>query len=306
MGCPWTIQAYVPLWRSSEEVERLIRLAFAEVSRIESLMTDFRDSPFNEINRMAGIQPVKVCQEIMNVVTIAMSFSRDSDGAFDLSYASLGHLWRDAMRRGIPLSYEVIQRAKTFVNYRKIEIDKERDTIFLPSPEMRIGLGGIGKGYAVDRAYEFLRKCGLENFFVNGAGDIRVHSNESAPRPWKIGVRNPFAARDVALGFVEVRNGAVATSGDYERCFRHEGQKFHHVLDGRSGEITQAISSVTLFAKSAVTADVCATTAMVLGPIEGIAFLNRRRDVSGFLVDQEGKIYKTSTLKTQGVTHAAA
>jgi len=300
MGSPFTIQAYVPRHGPRRPVAEWMRLAFGEIARIEDLLTDFRPSPFNEINAMAGIRPVKVCREIFDILERSLQISRDSDGAFDISYASVGLLWREAAKSGRPPSREALDRAKRFVDFRKIEMNPDTREVFLPHPEMKIGLGGIGKGYAVDQAFQLLRNFGLENFVVNGAGDIHAHASASAPRPWRIGIRNPFAERDVAMGHLQIRSGAVATSGDYERFFRHRGKKYHHVVDGRTGEITKKVSSVTIMASTTMTADVCATTAMALGPEEGLKFLERRRGLSGFLVTGDGAVLKTKNLKTDG------
>lgn len=297
MGSPFTIQVYAPLDTKQELILQWIELAFAEISRIEDLLTDFRASPFNDINAMAGIRPVKVNREIFNILELSLQISRDSDGAFDISYASVGHLWRKASNAGIPPSQEALNRAKSFVDFRKIEMNPLTQEVFLPQSEMKIGLGGIGKGYAVDQAFHLLRHLGLDNFDVNGAGDIHVHSSPAAPRPWRIGIRNPLAEKNIAMGQLQIQNGAVATSGDYERFFRHRGIKYHHVLDGRTGDITQGVTSVTVMATSTVTADVCATTAMALGPQKGIEFLERKRGVSGFLVTTDGKVHKTQNLK---------
>lgn len=305
MGSPFSIQAYVPESRDAHAIEHYMDLAFGEIARIEDLLTDFRDSPFNRINDMAGVKPVAVPREILDVLELSLRISRDSEGAFDISYASVGRLWREAVQKGEPPRRAAIERAKRFVNFRDIQIDEIEGTVFLPHREMRIGLGGIGKGYAVDRAFQLLRNLGLENFVINGAGDIHAHASPEAPRPWRIGIRNPFAERDVAMGFLEIRTGAVATSGDYERFFRHRGKNYHHVLDGRTGEVTEGVCSVTILADSTTTADVCATTAMALGPSAGLAFLNRRRNVSGFLVTQSGEVLKTSALSAKGVFHDA-
>lgn len=298
MGSPFSIQAYVPLGASQELILQWIELVFAEITRIENLLTDFRSSPFNEINVMAGIRPVKVNREIFNILELSLQISRDSDGAFDISYASVGHLWREAIKTGTPPNQVALDQAKSFVDFRKIEMNPITQEVFLPHPEMKIGLGGIGKGYAVDQAFHLLRHLGLENFAINGAGDIHVHSSSSAPRPWRIGIRNPLADKNIAMGQLEIQHGAVATSGDYERFFRHRGIKYHHVLDGRTGNITQGIASVTIMAASTVTADVCATTAMALGPKKGLEFLERKRGLSGFLVTTDGIVHKTKNLKT--------
>ena len=290
MGSPFTIQVYAEKEKPIPLIKGLIQLAFGEIRRIENQLTDFKPSPFNHINEMAGKEPVHVSDEIWNVIEMALRISRDSQGAFDISTATIGHLWRRAMEEGSPPSQKTLQHAKAFVNFRHIQLDREKRTVYLPYPEMRIGLGGIGKGYAVDQAYDFLRKSGLENVCVNGAGDIRVHSAPDAPRPWRIGVRNPLAEKNHAMGLVNLSQGAIATSGDYERFFRYQGKKYHHIFDGRTGEMTEEVISATVLAPTATQADVMATTAMTLGRHAGIDYLKRHRHVSGFLVTQSGEV----------------
>lgn len=298
MGSPFLIQTYVTELQDVGFVEKMIALAFGEIARIEDLLTDFRDSPVSDINKMAGIKPVKVCQEVFDLIALALGISRQSDGAFDISYAALGHLWREAATKGEPPLPQQINEARQYVDYRKIQMHAHSGEIFLPHKKMRIGLGGIGKGYGVDKAFELLKKNGLENFVVNGAGDIRVHSLVDAPRPWRVGIRNPLAQKDTAMGVLQIRNGAVATSGDYERFFRHNGKNYHHVIDPRTGNFTREVCSVTVLAPTTLMADVYATTAMVLGTENGVDFLNHLRHVSGFLVTGTGKVVKTSSLLT--------
>lgn len=289
MGSPFVIKSYYDSGWSETKLHQIIELAFAEIARIEDLLTDFKSSPFQLINDHAGIRPVQINREILELILQSLQISRDSDGAFDISYASIGHLWRDKRKTGEIPSEAEIQEAKEFVDYTKIEIDEMNQTIFLPHKKMKIGLGGIGKGYAVDKAYEVLRNYNLKNFYINGAGDIRVHTSRDAPRPWKIAIRNPLSQTDEALGILHLSAGAIATSGDYERFFRHEGKKYHHIFNPKTGKNTEEIVSTTVLGPTAMSSDVCATTAMTLGMKKGIEFLNHRRNLTGFMMRKDGK-----------------
>lgn len=297
MGSPFEIRVYWPLVKPLQLCRSWIALAFGEIRRIENLLTDFRASPFNEINQMAGVRPVKVPKEVFDIIEKSFDLSRNSEGAFDISYASIGHLWRDANQKGVPPNEDEIESLKPYVDYRKIILDERQLTVYLPHKKMRIGLGGIGKGYAVDRAYDLLLGLGVKNFSVNGAGDIRVHSEVSAPRQWRVGIRNPFEKKNVPMGALALRNGAVATSGDYERFFRYQGIKYHHVLDGRSGEIARGVVSVTVLGRTSLVADTVATTVMSLGEVKGLHFLNTYRNLSGFLVTHDGRVLKSNSLE---------
>ena len=290
MGSPFTFQAYPAAGFEEDEIKACMNLAFAEVSRIEDLLTDFRASPFNKINEMAGLSPVEVDEEVFELISQCMRIAKDSDGAFDISYATVGHLWREAKKKGMPPSERDVANLMEWVDYKRIEIDAAKRSVYLPHPKMRVGLGGIGKGYAVDRAYEMLLKMGMENFFINGAGDIRVHTNKTAKRPWRVAIRNPMAEKNVPMGMIQMRQGSIATSGDYERFFRYEGKSFHHVLNTQTGMPTDEVVSATVLAPYAILCDVYATTAMSLGAEQGIAFLNRRARTTGFLVTKAGKI----------------
>jgi len=296
MGSPFTIEAYVAADYDKNMLEKMVRLAFGEVARLEDLMTDFRASPVTEINKMAGIKPVAVSQELFEIISQSIKFSAQTGGAFDITYASVGHLWREAMKLGTPPTPCEIEAAKKLIGYEKVLLNVDTHEVFLPEQGMKIGLGGIGKGYAVDRAFELLRNLGLKNFYINGAGDIHTHSLSEAPRPWRIGIRNPLAPKDQAMGYLKIANGAVATSGDYERFFRHNNKKYHHVINARNGEITDDVCSATVLASSTLVADVYATTSMAMGSLEGIKFLNSQPGISGFLVNRKGKVIKTESL----------
>lgn len=270
--------------------EAAILTAYAEVERVEDLITDFRDSPLNAVNAAAGGPPVKVGEELFHLVEFALGVCRDSDGAFDITYSAVGMLWREAFRTGIPPSDAAIDAALRLVGHAKVEMDRGAGTIRLPEKGMRIGLGSIGKGYGVDRAFRVLADMGMRNFCVNGAGDIRVSSAPGTPRPWRVAVKNPFSADERAAGMIELRRGAVATSGDYERYFVHDGRKYHHIIDARTGRVRGDIASVTVTASTAALANAYATSVMALGPEDGAEFLRRRREASGFLVSASGTV----------------
>lgn len=293
MGSPFTFKAYPSHFRGTrDELKGLLEIAYGEVDRIENELTDFRSSPLNEINRLAGIRPVAVSDEIFGLIKFAQQVSRDSEGAFDITYAAVGQLWREAFKTGMPPAPEAVAAKKRLVDYRRLALDESQGTVFLPEPGMRIGLGGVGKGYAVDRVHDLLLRLGVNDFIINGAGDIRVHAAPGTPRPWKIGIRNPLAQDKNAMGVIALSQGAVATSGDYERFFTYRGKKYHHILDARTSEIREDVASVTIVAPTALAADVYATTAMALGWTDGAAFLRRRRGIQSFMVSAAGEVIR--------------
>jgi thiamine biosynthesis lipoprotein len=293
MGSPFRIAAYPGGGRrafTGQELLTAINTAYAELGAVEDMLTDFRDSPLNRVNAGAGGPAVKVPPELFGLIEFALGACRDSGGAFDITFSSVGMLWREAFRTGVPPSDAAIDAALRLVDHSMVELDRAACTVRLPRAGMRIGLGSLGKGYGVDRAFHVLRDFGVENFIVNGAGDIRLCSAPAAPRPWRVAIRNPFAADDRAAGFLDLKNGAVVTSGDYERFFIHNGRKYHHIIDARTGRVRGDVASVTVAASTAVLANAYTISAMALGPEEGEAFLRRRRDAGGVIIASSGKV----------------
>lgn len=294
MGSPFTILAYDGGKRPCGErvIAAAVETAYSELSRVEDLLTDFRDSPLSRINAGAGGPPVRVPEELFDLLEFALGLCRDSSGAFDVTYAAVGELWRAAFKNGVPPSDSEIDSALVFVDHKAVEMNRRDFSVRLPVKGMRVGLGSIGKGYGVDRAYRTLRDCGLENFLVNGAGDIRVFSAADAPRPWRIAIRNPFSVEEKPAGVIALRRGAVVTSGDYERFFIHGGKKYHHIIDARTGRVRSDTASVTVCAATAALANAYSISAMALGPEEGAAFLRRRRDAAGVIITAAGTVMK--------------
>ena len=291
MGGEFEIKAYFEKPILKKDIEYILKKISTELTRIEDLLTDFRPSLFNQINEYAGIKPSEVSDEIINLIFKAQEFSKQSDGLFDISYATVGRYWRAARKNGLLPDLKKIESLKKFINYQKIEIDQKNKTVFLPYPQMRIGLGGIGKGYAVDRVCQVLNENGIFNFFVNGSGDIRVQSTKKAPRPWRIGIRNPFSEnKNQSIGFIHLANGAIASSGDYINCLKINDTKYHHIIHPHTGKPAVGLACATVQSSDTITADVYATIAMLKSPTEAIQFLNQRAHL-GVLVDVNGVVY---------------
>lgn len=291
MGGTFGVMAWVNAVNDKERVESLIEEGFALLCALEDKLTDFRDSPFNLINAHAGEASVKVDEEIFSLIEEAQKISADTEGAFDISYASVGHLWRNARLNGVPPTEESLADCSQYVDYRQIILDKKNLTVYLPHKKMRIGLGGIGKGYAVDRLYHFLVEKGLVNFLVDGAGDVRVHSSPSAPRPWRLSIRNPFSLEEKKnIGVAELKDGSIATSGDYINYIEaKDGKKLHHIIDPASGRPTDDIVSATILAPTALMADTMATSVIVMNRKKGLSYLNKK-NIVGVLVAQDGTV----------------
>lgn len=308
MGGPFTVLAWTESEHEAQRVNVAIELAFDEISLLEDKLTDFRPSPFNRINEMAGVSPVQVDQETFALIEGALVISEKTAGAFDISYASVGQLWRKARQSGVMPDYSEIEAQRAFVNYRLIQLDNQKLSVFLPHKEMKIGLGGIGKGYAVDKLYGLLREQNISNFLVDGSGDVRVHSHKNAPRPWRLHVRNPFSEdQKKSMGLVQLANGAMATSGDYINYVKSTEKmerKFHHIIDPKLGFPTNEIVSCTIMAPTAIEADTVATSVIVMNVKTGLEYLNQEALV-GFVVTKDGAVHlskKAFELMSKGST----
>ncbi len=275
---------------SINQVHELFEEAHSEVLRIENKLTDFRPSPFQKINELAGVIPCPVDQEIFSLIKYGQLASEKSGGKFDISFASIGHPWRQARKAGRVLEGWERKKLLPWVDYRKIEQNENKQTVFLPSSSMKIGLGGLGKGYAVDRAWELLKKQGMINFSVNGSGDIRVHSHSEAPRKWRFGIRNPLSANPTqACALIELSQGGLCTSGDYVN-FSLLNKDDHHIVDPQTGNSTNEIISATLLTETCLEGDVTATIMLTLSIAEGIEYLNKE-NLTGILIEKSGKVH---------------
>lgn len=286
-------QFTVTTWTNQTELHTtLINEGLDLIADLEMRLTDFKDSPFNQINIQAGKTAVVVDAETFHLIEKAISFSEETGGAFDISYASVGKLWREARNTGKLPSPELVKERSQFVDYKRIVLDEKTQSVFLPYERMQIGLGGIGKGYAVDKLFTFLQQRGLVNLMVDGSGDIRVHSSEEAPRPWRLGIKNPFSPNEnKKIGYVQLKNGALATSGDYINFVRRPelNKRYHHIIDPRTGQPTEGIVSSTILTETALEADLTATTMMIFGLQSSLEWLNKKK-LAGFLVTQNGNV----------------
>lgn len=282
----------VHIWTSNPSHEKTINAGFDLIVELENKLTDFRDSPFNLINECAGKNPVVVDAETFSLIQMAQNFSQKTHGAFDITYATVGRLWRAARVTGVLPDEAEVQRLSKLIGYQKIQLDEKASTVFLPEKDLRIGLGGIGKGYAVDKLYDFLCSKGLVNFLIDGSGDVRVHSEEHAPRPWRLGIRNPFSAdASKKIGYLALKNGSLATSGDYVNFIKADGldRKYHHIINPLSGKPTEGIVSSTVLMPTALESDLHATLLMILGAQKGLHYLNAEK-LTGLMVKSDGTV----------------
>jgi len=271
-----------------KSAQDLVDKVVAEMHRIDRLMSPYKsDSELTFINNSAAKHPVKIGQEMFDLLEYSMHFSKLTDGAFDISFSSLGYLYD--YRKNLKPSSVQIQTLKDAIDYRKIHLDKSRQTVFFADPRVKIDLGGIAKGHAVDRCIEILQAAEIKNAYVNAGGDSRLIGRKN-DRLWYIGVKHPRDP-DKLLVNLPLEEVALSTSGDYERYFEESGVRYHHIIDPTTGDSAREIRSATILANDSTTADALSTSIFILGIEKGMALINSMPEVSAIMVDKNGKLF---------------
>lgn len=301
MGTVWTITTVgIEESRARAASER----ALDEVDRLERLLSEWiPESEISRVNQNAGIAPVRVGPELLACVKASLDVARWSDGAYDISWAALRGLWDfSATSRHVPPSEGEVRSRLPLWNYRNIVLDEASSTVFLREPGMAIGLGGVAKGYALDRAGEILRAGGVNDFMIFGGGQILAHGKRDG-RPWRIGIQHP--RRPTFFAYVEIGDGSISTSGDYEHAWEHGGVRYHHILDPRTGFPSRESMSVTVLARTALWADAVDTAAFVLGREAAMEKLASAPGgpYEAVFVDSEMRVAKTSGLDRRLTMH---
>jgi thiamine biosynthesis lipoprotein len=284
----------VELW--SEDADRATRAmdaVIAEMRRTDELMSTYKpESQLSAVNAHAFERPVEVDPEIIDVVSRALDFSRLSGGAFDITYASVGYLY-DYRAHQRP-SAEQVTAALPGIDYRQVQVDRGANTIRFLRKGVRIDLGGIGKGHAVDRSIDTLRKLGIEHAMVNAGGDTRLLGDRRG-KPWIVGVRDPRNEGKMVTR-LPLEDEAISTSGDYERYFEEDGVRYHHILVPGTGDVARAVRSATVIGPDATLTDGLSTTVFVLGVERGMELVSRLPGVEAVIVDKDGRIFYSDGL----------
>ncbi len=271
--------------------------AVAEISRIEKLLTTFSDdSETNRINRNAGIGPVKVEAEVFNLIERSLRISSLTQGAFDISYGSIDKsLWNfDVHMTRLP-DAQTAREAVRLINYRNILLDAAAGTVFLKEKGMRIGFGGIGKGYAAEMAKRLLKDRGVESGVVNASGDLAAWGVQPDGQPWTIGIVNPEQKQE-AFSYMAITDLAVATSGNYEKFVIIDGKKYSHTINPRTGLPVTGIKSVTIISTNAEIADALATPVTIMGVRAGLDLINQIKNVEAVIISDDNKIYTSDNI----------
>ncbi len=278
----------VELWSDDKaKGDAAITSVFDDMKRIDRLMSTWKeDTEISEVNREGGKHPVKISPELFRLLQVSVEYSELTHGAFDITYASVGYLYD--FKKGIHPDQKAIDQALPGINWRHMVLDKKKTTVFFTRPGMRIDLGGIAKGYSVDRGIEILQKQGITRAMVNAGGDTRIIGDRFG-KPWVVGVRDPDHEGKVFLR-LPLTDTAFSTSGDYERYFDEDGKRFHHIIDPKTGDSARKVRSVTVISGTATRTDALTKSVFIMGAEEGIAFINTLPDVDAVAVAPDGKV----------------
>ncbi|MCJ7467860.1 MAG: FAD:protein FMN transferase [Maribacter sp.] len=276
--------------------------AISEITRIEKLISSWDpNSQTSEINRMAGIVPVKVDPELFELIERAKQISKITDGAFDISFASIDKVWHFDGRMTQKPTAEEIANSVAKIGYQNILLDKEKQTVFLKLPGMKIGFGALGKGYAADKVRVMLKAKGVPAGIINASGDLTTWGKQPDGTDWMVGITNPLNKNKVFSWFPVV-DAAVATSGNYEKFVEFDGVKYSHIIDPRTGYPSTGLVSVTIFAKSAELCDALATSVFITGTETGLNIIDQIKGVECIIVDDHNTIHTSKNIQLNPTT----
>ena len=268
-----------------------------EIRRIEKLLTTFSDdSETNQINSNAGIQPVVVSRETFELIKRSIRISKVTQGAFDITYGSIDkRLWNfDQEMTALPDDITARQMVR-LINYRNITLNEEDCSVFLRVRGMRIGFGGIGKGYGADRAKMIMKEQGVESGVVNASGDLNAWGLQPDGKKWTIGIANPDASHHI-FSYLNISDLAVATSGNYEKFIMIDGKKYSHTINPRTGLPVTGIKSVTIITSFAEIADAMATPVTIMGVYTGLDLINQMNDIEAIIIDDDDHLYTSKNI----------
>ncbi|KAF2514926.1 FAD:protein FMN transferase [Flavobacterium foetidum] len=274
---------------AGQRIEEVI----AEITRIENLISDWKpDSQVSKVNQNAGIQPVKVDREVFALTQRAIKLSEITNGGFDVSFAAMDRIWKfDGSMTEMP-SEEAIKKSVEKVGYKNIILDSVQSTIFLQIKGMKIGFGALGEGYATDKCRAMMMQKGIHAGIINGSGDMSTWGKQPNGNDWKIGITNPFKPEKI-LATIPLKDGAITTSGSYEKFVVFDGKRYSHIINPATGYPATGLCSVTVIGPNAETANGLSTSMMVLGQKEGLLLLQKFPQYSCVMITDKGKVVKS-------------
>lgn len=287
----------ITLVSTQEAANQYLNAAQGEIERIERLISSWdANSQTAEINRQAGIKPVKVAKELYDLIARSIEISKITQGAFDISYAALDPVWFfDGRMKAVPSESERLKSVQN-IGFKDLVLNAKEQTVYLPKKGMKIGFGAIGKGYAADATKKLMKSLGVSSGIINASGDLTSWGKKPDGTDWQVGISNPENPAKVFSWF-PVRNAAVATSGNYEKYVTLEGKQYSHIMDPRTGMPVSGIKSVTVFAPNAELADAFATAVFIMGIDTGIDTISQLPGMSCIIVDAENNIHHSPNIQ---------
>jgi thiamine biosynthesis lipoprotein len=286
---------HVELWADDPaKGQAAIEAVLDEMRRVDESMSTYKStSEVSMVNARAAQGPVKISAELFDLLNTALDYSRVTDGAFDITYASVGYLYN--FRKHIHPNEKEIEAALPGVNYRHVVLDPKEHTVRFTQPGVRIDLGGIGKGHSVDRGIALLQGRGIAHALVTAGGDSRIIGDRFG-KPWVVGIRHPDR-KDEVIARIPLEDAAISTSGDYERYFDEDGVRYHHIIDPGTGHSASKVRSATIIGPTATLTDGLSKTAFVLGPERALEIYNRLDDIDAILVTPDGRVLYSKGLE---------
>ena len=287
--------------KNESRANYLLDLAIKEISRIEKLISSWdKSSQTSKINLNAGIKPIKVDKELFDLISRSLKVSQLSQGAFDISYASLDKVWYFNKKMLKIPSEEEIKKSVSNVGFGNIILNQKNQTIFLKKKGMKIGFGAIGKGYAADMAQLILIKNNVKSGIINASGDLTAWGGKPSGEDWMVAIVNPLN-KDKIFSWLPIKNKAVVTSGNYEKFINFNGKLYSHIIDPRTGYPSEGILSVTIFAEQAELADALATSVFVLGEEIGMNLINQLKGIDCIIINDKNKIIKSKNIEIEKI-----
>jgi thiamine biosynthesis lipoprotein len=279
--------------------KKAVKAAFDEYRRMQSISDHFNpDSQISKINDMAGIQKVKVDPDLIAMIQHSIELSKKEDGAFDITVGALTDLWGIGHKGTFVPTQQEINKVLPLVNYRLIDVDSKNDTVFLRKKGMKLDMGGVAKGFTLNKAIKILKSYGIKSALINDGGDIRVIGTKPDGTPWRIGVQDPRKSDGIIATIPMTEWDTTFTSGDYQRFFIKDGVRYAHIIDPKTGKQPRKLSSVTLIYKDAGAIDnISSSGFFVLGVKKGLEVLKQFPGVEAIFVTLDGKVIVTPGLK---------
>ena len=284
--------------KTETEAVFFLEKAVEEIARIEALLSTYQEtSETNLINKNAGLKPVKVSDEVFSLIKRSKKISEITDGTFDITYGSIDQRFWNFDTEMTELPNEVLARKSiALIDYRNIILNTEEKTVFLKNKGMRIGFGGIGKGYAAEKTKNLLKNLGVKAGIINASGDLSCWGIPENGKPWTIGIAHPDFA-ELPFSTLEVTDLSVATSGNYEKFVMIDGKRHSHTINPKTGFPVHGIKSVTVISPNAEISDALATPITILGTEKGLALINQLKDIECIIIDDDNKFYYSEKIK---------